>query len=73
MIPATAVQNPLSEHQEMLQLKSVCSGYNIPTLTKSIEIPPKCQLHHQQSNTKIRTTITAGQCQNKHPNKRIIP
>ena len=42
MIPATAVQNPLSKHQEMPQLKSACSGCNIHTLTKSIEISKRC-------------------------------
>ena len=32
MIPATAVQNPLSKHQEMPKLKSACLGYNVHTL-----------------------------------------
>ena len=51
MIPATAVQNPLSKHQEMPKLKLACLGYNIHTLQE-------CHGEKQQSNTKFRRANT---------------
>ena len=49
MIPATAVQNPLSKHQEMPKLKSACLGYNVHTLQEHCG-------EKQQNNTKFRRT-----------------